>query len=250
MTSAHIGLNMEVLGVDVQQVKSRCSQCALDKICLPVGLNHSEMGRLEEIIKTTKPYQVDDKVYEAGSRLNNIYAVKSGMFKSYIINAEGNEHIVAFHLPGELFGLDAIHAKRYITTAKAIGTSTVCAIEYDSLTALSSKLPMLQKQLFNLMSKEFSSAQALLAEQSADRKLAGFLLSLSTRFKQRGYSETTFNLVMQRSDIANNLNMAPETVSRMFKRLKNEDIIELNVNEVTIVNMQQLQMLSGCLSSC
>ena len=136
------------------------------------------------------------------------------------------------------------------STAKAIGTSTVCAIEYESLTSLSLKLPTLQKQLMNLMSKEFSSAQALLAEQSADRKLAGFLLGLSTRFKQRGYSETTFNLAMQRSDIANNLNMAPETVSRMFKRLKGEGIIDLNVNEVTILDMPQLLALSGCLSVC
>ena len=114
-----------------QQNQSRCGQCALGKICLPVGLGQGDMGRLEEIIKTTKPYQVDDTVYEAGAQLRNVYAVKSGMFKSYIIDADGNEHIVAFHLPGELFGLDAIHAKRYISTAKAIGTSTVCAIEYE-----------------------------------------------------------------------------------------------------------------------
>ena len=249
MTLADLRQDMTIPEVETQQNQSRCGQCALGKICLPVGLDSSDMGRLEEIIKTTKPYQVDDTVYEAGGQLRNVYAVKSGMFKSYIIDADGNEHIVAFHLPGELFGLDAIHAKRYISTAKAIGTSTVCAIEYESLTSLSLKLPTLQKQLMNLMSKEFSSAQALLAEQSADRKLAGFLLGLSTRFKQRGYSEMTFNLAMQRSDIANNLNMAPETVSRMFKRLKNEGIIELNLNEVTILDMPQLQALSGCLSA-
>ena len=249
MTLADLRQDMTIPEVETQQNQSRCGQCALGKICLPVGLDSSDMGRLEEIIKTTKPYQVDDTVYEAGGQLRNVYAVKSGMFKSYIIDADGNEHIVAFHLPGELFGLDAIHAKRYISTAKAIGTSTVCAIEYESLTSLSLKLPTLQKQLMNLMSKEFSSAQALLAEQSADRKLAGFLLGLSTRFKQRGYSEMTFNLAMQRSDIANNLNMAPETVSRMFKRLKNEGVIELNLNEVTILDMPQLQALSGCLST-
>jgi len=249
MTLADLRQNMTIPEVDTQQNQSRCGQCALGKICLPVGLDSSDMGRLEDIIKTTKPYQVDDTVYEAGGQLRNVYAVKSGMFKSYIIDADGNEHIVAFHLPGELFGLDAIHAKRYISTAKAIGTSTVCAIEYESLTSLSLKLPTLQKQLMNLMSKEFSSAQALLAEQSADRKLAGFLLGLSTRFKQRGYSEMTFNLAMQRSDIANNLNMAPETVSRMFKRLKNEGVIELNLNEVTILDMPQLKALSGCLSA-
>ena len=36
----------------------------------------------------------------------------------------------------------------------------------------------------------------------------------------------------------------------VFKRLKNEGIIELNVNEVTILDMPQLLTLSGCLSTC
>jgi len=231
------------------QNHSKCSKCALGKICLPCGLDLGDMVRLEEIIKSSRPYHIDDLVYEAGAQLRNVYAVKSGMFKSYINDSDGNEHIVAFHLPGEIFGLDAIHAKKYISTAKAVGTSSVCAINFESLSSLSLKLPSLQHNLINLMSKEFSSAQALLAEQSADRKLAGFLLGLSARFRERGYSEKTFNLSMPRIDIANNLNMAPETVSRMFKRLKSEGIIELNLNEVTILDMTQLQTISGCIKS-
>jgi len=207
------------------------------------------MARLEEIVRLSRPYHQDELVYEAGTQLRNVYAVKSGLFKSYINDGEGNEHIVAFHLPGELFGLDAIHAQRYISTAKSIGTSSVCAIDFENLSSLSLKLPSLQKNLINLMSKEFSSAQALLAEPSADRKLAGFLLGLSSRFKKRGYSEKTFNLTMPRIDIANNLNMAPETVSRMFKRLKSEGVIELNLNEVTIVDKHQLQAISGCMNA-
>jgi len=232
-----------------QQNHTKCSKCALGKICLPGGLDLNDMVRLEEIIQTTRPYHLDDLVYEAGTQLRNVYAVKSGMFKSYINDSEGNEHIVAFHLPGELFGLDAIHAKKYISTAKSIGTSSVCAIDFENLSSLSLKLPSLQSNLINLMSKEFSSAQALLAEPSADRKLAGFLLGLSARFRQRGYSEKTFNLAMPRIDIANNLNMAPETVSRMFKRLKSDGIIELNLNEVTILDMPKLQTISGCMNT-
>jgi len=232
--------------LDCQQNKSNCSQCALGKICLPVGLDNKDMGRLEEIVNLSTPYHFDDTVYEAGEHLRNIFAVKSGMFKSYVIDSEGNEHIVGFHLPGEIFGLDAIHANKYISTAKSIGTSVVCAIGYENLTNLSLKLPSLQKHLMKIMSKEVSSAQALLADQSAEQKLAGFLLGLSTRFKQRGYSEKTFNLLMPRIDIANNLNMAPETVSRMFKRLKSDEIIDLNLNEITLLDIPHLQKLSGC----
>jgi len=239
---------MAASDLDCQQNKSNCSKCALGKICLPVGLDSSDMGRLEEIVNPSTPYHFDDKVYEAGEHLHNIFAVKSGMFKSYVIDSEGNEHIVGFHLPGEIFGLDAIHANKYISTAKSIGTSVVCAIDYENLTNLSLKLPSLQKHLMNVMSKEVSSAQALLADQSAEQKLAGFLLGLSSRFKRRGYSENKFNLLMPRIDIANNLNMAPETVSRMFKRLKSEGIIDLNLNEITLLNIPHLQKLSGCAS--
>ncbi len=208
------------------------------------------MLELEQIIENFSPYKNDEKVFEADQKFDKIFAVKSGMFKTLVIDTQGNEHIVGFHLPGELFGLDAIYPKKYIATAMAIGTSSVCAIDYPELERLSGKFPSLQHQMFSLMSKEVHNSQSMMVEYSADQKLAGFLLSLSSRYKQRGYSETRMHLIMPRRDIANHLNMAPETVSRLFKRFQSDGVVDIKRTDLSILDMEKLRQLAGCASDC
>lgn len=228
----------------------KCSQCSLGKLCLPVGLDATDMVSLENIIESSSPYKENQSVYESEQRFDKIYAVKSGMFKTVVIDANGNEHIVGFHLPGELFGLDAIYPQKYISTAISLGTSSVCGINYNDLESLAGKLPSLQRQLFSLMSKEVHTSQSMTVEHAADQKLAGFILTLSSRYKQRGYSETRINLMMPRRDIANHLNMAAETVSRLFKRFQKEGLLEIKRTDLQIINMEGLKQLAGCASVC
>ncbi|MFT6028693.1 MAG: CRP/FNR family transcriptional regulator [Oleiphilaceae bacterium] len=87
-------------------------------------------------------------------------------------------------------------------------------------------------------------------EHAADQKLAGFILALSVRYKQRGYSQTRINLMMPRRDIANHLNMAPETVSRLFKRLQKDSLIYIKCSDLQITNMEALKQLAACASYC
>ncbi len=228
----------------------KCSQCGLGKLCLPLGLDSQDMSQLEAIIDSSSAYNDSQTVFNANQSFERIYAVKSGMFKTVVTDANGNEHILGFHLPGELFGLDAIYPKKYISTAISLGTSSVCGINYTDLETLSSKLPSLQKQLFNLMSKEVHTSQAMSVEHVADQKLAGFILALSARYKQRGYSETRFNLAMPRRDIANHLNMAAETVSRLFKRFQQEGLLDIKRTDLQIINIDALKRLAGCASVC
>lgn len=228
----------------------KCSQCSLGSLCLPVGLDNTDMHKLEGIIDTSSPFGNEETVYTAGQTFERIYAVKSGMFKTVIVDRLGNDHITGFHLPGELFGLDAIYGKKYMSSAVSLGTSSLCAIDYNELEDLSQKLPSLQHQLMNLMSKEVRNSQSLNVDLTAEQKLAGFLIALSARYKQRGYSETRFHLAMPRRDIANHLNMAPETVSRLFKRFANEGLLQIDRTDLTITNMTALKEMSGCLSVC
>ena len=228
----------------------KCSQCALGKLCLPLGLDSQDMTALENIIEPSAPYKENQSVYQADQKFERIYAVKSGMFKTVVMDANGNEHILGFHLPGELFGLDAIYPQKYISSAISLGTSSVCGINYTDLETLAGKLPSLQRQLFSLMSKEVHTSQAMTVEHAADQKLAGFILALASRYKQRGYSETRFNLMMPRRDIANHLNMAAETVSRLFKRFQTEGLVDIKRTDLHITNMEGLKRLAGCASSC
>ena len=117
---------------------------------------------------------------------------------------------------------------------------------YSGLTSLTEKIPSLQQQLLRLLSKEINNVSALTYDPSVDQRLASFIFSLSKRYEQRGYSSTHFNLVMPRRDIANHLNMAPETISRLFKRMQDNGVITIKRRELSIRDMGELKKIAGC----
>lgn len=75
--------------------------------------------------------------------------------------------------------------------------------------------------------------------------MAAFLLDLSQRYARRGFSATRFNLSMARTEIANYLRMAPETVSRVLRRLSDEGVIAVNQREMLLLDPDRLAALAA-----
>ena len=234
--------------IDLKGLQVACQNCGLHSLCIPMGISSEDMDRLDKIIKRRRPVQRNDYIYHAGDKLTSLYAVRSGSIKSYSLTDDGQEQIIGFHLPGELLGLDAIHDGAHHCSARALETTSICEIPFEELEELAQKIPGLQHQLFRLMSKELQSDEhfmLVLGKKTSEERLSNFLLSLSTRFKQRGFSGTEFNLSMSRNDIANYLGLAVETVSRLFTRFQNAGLIEVNRKLIEIKDMDGLGELAG-----
>ncbi len=226
-----------------------CSNCAMSDICLPFGLDKSDICQLEKIVTTSSVKHSGDKVLLQGDFFNSVFAVKSGMAKSYRVDESGTEYIHSFHLPGELFGLDAIYAKRYGFTVEALDTLVVCEMNYEELQTLCTNVPSLQKQLFNLLSRDIYTSHVNPIEhfdQTAEQKLSGFLHNLLSRLQARGHGSLELHLPMSRRDIANHLGLAPETISRLLKRFQQQEVITINNRMVTIVDLSKLESMVHC----
>jgi len=234
------------INAEIYAKRQACSQCSLVDLCLPMGLGKDELNQLEELIQQSHSFQENDFLFRQDDSFKAIYAIRSGMFKSQAIDEQGNERILGFHLPGELVGLDGIYNEQYPSNMIALDTSSVCAVPYTGLMSLTESIPSLQHQLLRLLSKEINSVNALTYDINADQRFASFIYSLSKRYEQRGYSATHFNLVMPRRDIANHLNMAPETISRLFKRMQDNGVISIKRRELSILNMLELKKIAGC----
>jgi CRP/FNR family transcriptional regulator, anaerobic regulatory protein len=101
-----------------------------------------------------------------------------------------------------------------------------------------------------IAAKEISAEQQMLMQlgkRTAEERLASFLLSLSSRFSQRGLSATGFNLPMSRQDIGNYLGLAIETVSRLFAHFQEQGLLQVNRKQITILELERLKaMVEGC----
>ncbi len=174
--------------------------------------------------------------------------MRGGYFKSYLVESNGREQVLGFHLPGELIGLDAIWPEKHQCNAIALSTASVCALPYEDLTDLGREVSGLQHTMLRLLSKELALSHAMSGDFSAEERVAGFLLSLSSRMKLRGHSETNLTLAMSRRDIANYLRLATETVSRVFSRFEENEFVSVDRREVTLTDLGKLRQMGRCFS--
>ena len=219
-----------------------------------MGLDTGDLDKLDNVIKRRQSVNKNNFLYRMGERLKSVYAIRSGSFKTYLTNPDGTEQIIGFSLPGELLGMDAISDNQHTCSAKALETSNVCEIPFEHLEALAREIPNLQHQLFRLMSKEIQQDQnlmLLLAQMPAETRLASFLLGMSERLNKRGYAANEFNLSMPRSDIANLLGMAVETISRLLTHFQDGELLKVERKHITILDLDRLRKLAThCASNC
>lgn len=220
-----------------------CRECALNALCIPHGMTVDEIDKVNQMIERGRPLHRNDVVFEQGEKFDSIYAVRAGAIKVYSMSPSGEEQVIGFYLPGEIFGLDAIDENIHQCTAKALETSTICEIPYDRLQELSHEVPKLQSQMYRLLSREIrqdQNLQLLLSKMSAEERLSSFLLNLAVRYQQRRLSPEAFRLPMSRADIGNYLGLAVETVSRAFTRMQENGVIAVDQREVRIRDRRQL----------
>ncbi|WP_455383812.1 fumarate/nitrate reduction transcriptional regulator Fnr [Acidihalobacter prosperus] len=234
--------------ITLQGFSRACADCQLQDLCLPIGISRTDVERLDQIVSRKRPLQRGAALFNQGDQFGALYAIRSGSIKSYTVSDDGREQINAFHLPGEILGLDAISEGMHPSAAVALETTSVCELPFDRLHTLAHEIKGLQHQLLRVMSRELNADERfmrILASRNAEERLAGFLLNLASRHGMRGYSNTEFNLSMSRHDIANYLGLAVETVSRLFTRFQQDGLIEAHRKAVKILQRDALAEMAG-----
>ena len=221
-----------------------CSTCAFSAACLDQGFDKSRLAELHVLVAHVGPYAEGQHIFREGDPFGAIAAVRSGTVKTYVNDAEGREQVQGFFLPGEVIGLNAISHGRYPCNAVALDSVALCRFSFDTMAALATRLPGLQQHLFKLLSDDIGKAALLAGNYTADERMAAFLVSLSRRYAARGFSPTRFRLTMTRTDIANYLRLASESVSRGLRRLQDEQIIQVERREIELLDLPRLELMA------
>jgi len=224
-----------------------CNACSLRHLCIPNGLNKDELEELERSIDKTVKIPKKHELYKANEDINGIYAVKSGALKTSIINSEGQEQILEFHLPGDLLGFDAFATNTHSCDAIALEDSLLCKLPMEVFENLCDKLPGLRRVMMQQIGKEISHSQHLLlslGQLPTEERLASYLLQLAEHFHARGFSKSEYILPMSRQDLSNYLGMAVETLSRIISRMSNDKLIKIEQRKVIITDIVKLEKLA------
>jgi CRP/FNR family nitrogen fixation transcriptional regulator len=181
---------------------------------------------------TARTMSKDEEIFAEGEWAAYFYKVISGAVRTFKLLSDGRRQIDAFHLPGDIFGLETGDEHRF--SAEALGDATIIAYRRCGLEVLASRDRAFANQVIASMMRSLERAQdhmLLLGRKHALEKIATFLLVLSERLTKDGHVD----LPMSRTDIADHLGLTIETVSRSLTQLERQGVIELPAHRRCIV---------------
>jgi CRP/FNR family transcriptional regulator, nitrogen fixation regulation protein len=155
-----------------------------------------------------------------GDAADYIFLVVNGVVRSCKTFRNGARNVVAFYLPGDLFGWDD---QKCTLSVEAATDAMVLFIKRSGLLSLAARESRVSSFLLAITTGELRRAQdhGLLMSRSAKCRVATFLTDLSNRLGKTG----SINLPMSHQDIADHLGLTIETLSRTISELERLKLI-------------------------
>ncbi len=183
-----------------------------------------ELGSLSqaEIVLSEFKYIRGAEVFGEAEPAEYIYQVIDGAIRSYKLLSDGRRQIGAFHLVGDVFGLENGGVHRF--TAEAIVDTTVRLAKRVSLAHVAESDATVARDLLNMTATNLRHAEdhmLLLGRKTSLERVAAFLLEMDLRLTAAG----VMALPMCRRDIADYLGLTLETVSRALSTLHDQGIL-------------------------
>ena len=191
-------------------------------------------------------FKTGQRIHTIGQPFDTLYIVHSGFLKTVLIDEYGNEQVLSFPMKGDLFGVDGIHTRRYASEAVALSNCDLVLLPFKKFIALGRAHIELEHAMYSVMSRELVREQAMvsmLGALSAEARVARFLVSLSERFADMGYSSKLFNLRMTRHEIGSYLGLTLETVSRTLSAFNEIGLITVDQRSIGICDVDSLRTL-------
>ena len=192
---------------------------------LPGGVESPEfLAGQPALVATEFSYGRNESIYGEGEPAEYVYQVVRGAVRSYRLLNDGRRQIGAFHLVGDIFGLESGPSHRL--TAEAIVETTVRMVKRRSLEAAAKSDVAVACKLWAMTAGELRHAEdhmLLLGRKTAAQRVATFLLEMDKRLAVTGQ----IALPMSRCDIADYLGLTLETVSRTVSQFNDEGVLAL-----------------------
>jgi CRP/FNR family transcriptional regulator len=237
---------MSVLSPNLTLLRRACAPCTLKHFCHPAGDGAFPApetrlsGRLLSVARSSSLFRV-------GDAQGSVFLVRSGAMKTVVVTSDGEEHVLGFHLPGEMLGLDALASGEHCVEAVALTDTQVCVVQLQALLTRTATMPELNRELLQIVGRTTMDCHMhvdVLMRRQAGERIAMFLHELLQRYQRSGQPGLEMHLPMSREEVAHYLGLALETVSRGFTRLQDDGVIAVAGRAVQILDASELRRIA------
>lgn len=216
-----------------KQINDEIAKIELCSHCLFKTLTDTQIDELIKISTVTQ-YQEGDILFSEDENPHYLYFLLKGVVKEYKYDTYGKSVVVQHYFTPNIIGEAAnFENLAYNTTAECVNECIVFVITYKDFEKKFLKNPEVSRRLMLQLAKKIKKTLNYNMPKDSISKLAEFIYE----------NEELFNS-MKKYKIAEMLNISPETLSRLLKKLYKQQIIEHDQNgRYKIVDKEGLKQL-------
>lgn len=191
----------------------------------------------------SKKLKRNEYLYQAGDLDDSLYIVHRGQIRITHLAESGKEQLIRLLNPGEFTGEWTIFtdAGYHENFAQATRETNVCTIQRNDLEDLLKQYPDISTVILRTMAERLQESQKQTASIATEDVTTRIIYYLEDLARIEDEDEVTIKLPISRKDLASYLGTTPETISRRFKELEQEGLInQLPKNKIHIPSVEEL----------
>jgi CRP/FNR family transcriptional regulator len=207
-------------------------------------LNDFEITKIADI-SIAREWKKQSHVFLQGDPLENVYFIYEGKIKIYKSDINGKEQIVAIAKKGEMFPHVGFFRKGdYPAYAEVLESSTLIAIPISKFENVLIENPELCIKVFKVLGEKIVDLQNRLEEQILNNTYEQIVKLLIRLAQKHGKEQEDGTIVLKseftNKDLANMIGTTRETISRTLTKMKKDELIEVDDEGNTIVDVDML----------
>ena len=206
-------------------------------------LNEEEIALLDANKRDVK-FKKGEVIAKQGSFASHVIFLKEGLAKVYL---EGNQKdLILKIVPGNNFvSLSSVYDGNdaFIYSVSTYVDSVASLISIDVFKQLIRKNSKFAMQIINLLNTNTAQIYGrfyCISRKQSHGRVADILLCLS----ENVFDSEVFHLNISRNDLADLTGLSPESVIRIFKEFKEDNIISVNGKDIRVLDKSKLREIS------
>ncbi len=220
---------------------------SLDKVPLFEKLSETERDKIRKI-GGVKTYLKDRVIFLEGESFSGFYVVLQGTVRIYKLSSDGSETILHVLKPFKSFAETPIFtgADVYPACAQTAEDSVLFHVPKLEFKRAMEENPGIALKLTEALASRLMELNKKFGQLSVDveTRLARFILGEITSNGSVGKTEPVFTLTTSKKDLAAQLGIAVETLSRALRKLKDHKVIRESARKIFVTDVRRLQELS------
>ncbi|WOK09159.1 Crp/Fnr family transcriptional regulator [Imperialibacter roseus] len=212
------------------------------------GLSAEEKVLLESKM-ISHIYKKGQVIFRAGMTPTGVYLLNKGKVKKYTTGDDGKQHIFYICNSGEALGYHSLLSEEpYPDFAETLEDSTLAFIPKDVFLMLIDRSKQLSQKLLKSLSHEFTvfiHSTTVFAQKTVRERLALSLLMLKEKYRGDDSQDGPVEITILREDLANIVGTAIETLVRLLRDFKEEQIIETKGRTIVILHPGKLVKIAN-----